>query len=97
MFFAPKLKFALGDNTNLTIDGSWLQESRTSDDGTVAIDNRPADLPRERFLGEPFQNVDINVTNFGYLLDHKFNDQWSIRNAFRAQFVNSERYINFAF
>ncbi|MHC5748745.1 MAG: TonB-dependent receptor domain-containing protein, partial [Nostoc sp.] len=92
LFFAPKLKFALGDNTNLTIDGSWLQESRTSDDGTVAIGNRPADLPRERFLGEPFQNVDINVTNFGYLLDHKFNDQWSIRNAFRAQFVNSERY-----
>ncbi|MEA5621853.1 TonB-dependent siderophore receptor [Nostoc sp. UHCC 0251] len=92
VFLAPRLKFALGDNTNLTIDGSWLQESRTSDDGTVAIDNRPADLPRERFLGEPFQNVEIDVTNFGYLLDHKFNDQWSIRNAFRAQFVNSERY-----
>jgi len=92
VFLAPKFKFALGDNTNLTIDGSWLQETRTADDGTVAIGNRPADLPRERFLGEPFQNVEINVTNFSYLLDHRFSEQWSIRNAFRAQFVNLERY-----
>ncbi|RUR84722.1 TonB-dependent siderophore receptor [Chlorogloeopsis fritschii PCC 9212] len=92
VFLAPKFKFALGANTNLTIDGSWLQETRTADDGTVAIGNRPADLPRERFLGEPFQDVEINVTNFSYLFDHKFNDQWSIRNAFRAQFVNLERY-----
>lgn len=92
LFFAPKLKFALGANTNLTVDGSWLEEKRTADDGTVAIGDRPANLPRERFLGEPFQNVEINVTNFSYLLDHKFSEQWSIRNAFRAQFVNLARY-----
>ncbi len=92
VFVAPKLKLALGANTNLTIDGSWLEETRTADEGTVAIGNRPADLPRELFLGEPFQNVEINVNNIGYLLDHKFNEQWSIRNAFRAQFVNLDRY-----
>ncbi|UKO96843.1 TonB-dependent siderophore receptor [Nostoc sp. UHCC 0870] len=92
VFLAPRFKFALGDKTNLTIDGSWIEETRTADDGTVAIGNRPANLPRERFLGEPFQNVEINVTNFGYALDHKFNDQWSIRNSFRAQFVNLARY-----
>lgn len=92
VFLAPRLKFALGPNTNLTIDGSWLEEKRTADDGTVAIGNRPANLPRSRFFGEPFQNVEINVTNFSYLLDHKLDDQWSIRNAFRAQFVNLERY-----
>ncbi|MBD2566095.1 MULTISPECIES: TonB-dependent siderophore receptor [Nostoc] len=93
VFLAPIFKFALGTNTNLTIEGSWLEEKRTTDDGTVAIGNRPANLPRSRFLGEPFQNVEINVTNFSYLLDHKFSDQWSIRNAFRAQFVNLERYF----
>ncbi|MBD6617811.1 TonB-dependent siderophore receptor [Komarekiella sp. 'clone 1'] len=92
VFLAPKFKFALSPNTNLTIDGSWLEEKRTADDGTVAIGNRPADLSRNRFLGEPFQDVEINVTNFSYLLDHKFSDQWSFRNAFRAQFVNLERY-----
>ncbi|MEA5574047.1 TonB-dependent siderophore receptor [Calothrix sp. UHCC 0171] len=92
VFIAPKFQFALSPKTTLTLDGSWLQETRTSDDGTVAIGNRPADLPRNRFLGEPFQNVEINVSNFGYLLDHKFNDQWSIKNSFRAQFVNLERY-----
>ncbi|MEA5565541.1 TonB-dependent siderophore receptor [Anabaena sp. UHCC 0399] len=92
VFLAPRFNFALGDKTNLTIDGSWIEETRTADDGTVAIGNRPANLPRERFLGEPFQNVEINVTNFGYSLDHKFNEQWSIRNSFRAQFVNLARY-----
>jgi iron complex outermembrane recepter protein len=93
VFLAPIFKFALGPNTNLTIEGSWLEEKRTTDDGTVAIGNRPANLPRSRFLGEPFQNVEINVTNFSYLLDHKLDEQWSIRNAFRAQFVNLERYF----
>jgi iron complex outermembrane receptor protein len=92
VFLAPIFKFALGPNTNLTIEGSWLEEKRTADDGTVAIGNRPANLPRNRFLGEPFQNVEINVTNFSYLLDHKLDEQWSIRNSFRAQFVNLERY-----
>ncbi|MCG6136168.1 MAG: TonB-dependent siderophore receptor [Nostoc sp. LLA-1] len=93
VFLAPTFKLALGPNTNLTIEGSWLEEKRTSDDGTVAIGNRPANLPRSRFLGEPFQNVEINVTNVSYLLDHKLDDQWSIRNAFRSQFVNLERYF----
>lgn len=92
LFIAPKFKFALSPQTTLTVNGNWLEETRTADDGTVAIGNRPANLPRERFLGEPFQNVEINVTNFSYLLDHKFNDQWSVRNSFRAQFVNLARY-----
>ncbi|MBF2014946.1 MAG: TonB-dependent siderophore receptor [Rivularia sp. T60_A2020_040] len=93
LFIAPKFQFALSPKTTLTVDGSLLQETRTSDDGTVAIGNRPANLPRERFLGEPFQNVEINVTNFSYLLDHKFSEQWSIKNTFRAQFVDLERYF----
>jgi iron complex outermembrane receptor protein len=92
VFLAPKFKFALDSNTNLTIEGSWLEETRTADDGTVAIGNRPANLPRSRFLGEPFQNVEINVTNFSYFLDHKLDEQWTLRNSFRAQFVNLERY-----
>ncbi|WP_193198026.1 TonB-dependent siderophore receptor [Nostoc sp. MG11] len=92
LFFAPKLQLALSPNTTLTLDGVRLDETRTADDGLVAIGNRPANLPRDRFLGEPFQNVEIDVTNFSYLLNHKFNDQWSITNSFRAQFVNLARY-----
>ncbi|MBW4614762.1 MAG: TonB-dependent siderophore receptor [Desmonostoc vinosum HA7617-LM4] len=92
LFFAPKLKLVLSPNTTLTLDGIRLDETRTADDGNVAIGNRPANLPRDRFLGEPFQNVEINVTNFSYLLNHKFSEQWSLRNSFRAQFVNLQRY-----
>jgi iron complex outermembrane recepter protein len=92
LFIAPKFQFALGPETTLALNGSWLQETRTTDDGTVAIGNRPANLPRERFLGEPFDNVEIDVTNFSYSLNHKFSDQWSIRNSFRAQFVSLDRY-----
>jgi len=92
LFFAPKLQLVLSPNTTLTLDGVRFDETRTADDGLVAIGNRPANLPRDRFLGEPFQNVEINVTNFSYLLSHKFNDQWSLTNSFRAQFVNLERY-----
>ena len=92
LFITPKFQFVLSPKTTLALNGSWLQETRTTDDGTVAIGNRPANLPRERFLGEPFDNVEIDVTNFSYLLNHKFSDEWSIRNSFRAQFVSLDRY-----
>ncbi|WP_404783701.1 TonB-dependent siderophore receptor [Altericista sp. CCNU0014] len=93
LFLAPKLKFALGEKTFLTLDLTWTNETRTPDDGIPAIGNRPANLPRNRFLGEPFQNIKSNVFSAGYLLEHQFNDRWSINNIFRAQLVNLERYF----
>jgi iron complex outermembrane recepter protein len=92
-FVAPKLKFALGEKTFLTLDLTYTNETRTTDDGIVAIGDRPADLPRSRFLGEPFQNIKSNVFTAGYLLEHQFNDQWSINNSFRVQLANLERYF----
>jgi iron complex outermembrane recepter protein len=92
-FVSPKLKFALGEKTFLTLDLTYTNETRNPDDGIVAIGDRPADLPRSRFLGEPFQNIKSNVFTAGYLLEHQFNDQWSINNSFRVQLANLERYF----
>ncbi|MBE9168793.1 TonB-dependent siderophore receptor [Pleurocapsales cyanobacterium LEGE 06147] len=92
LFLAPTLTFALTPRTALTLDLTWTDETRTADDGIPAIGNRPANLPRNRFLGEPFQNIESDVVNLGYFLEHQFSDRWSINNLFRAQWVNLKRY-----
>ncbi|MGV0028467.1 TonB-dependent siderophore receptor [Phormidesmis priestleyi] len=93
VFLAPVLQFSLGKNTTLTVDAAWSNETRTSDDGFVAIGDGVADLPRNRFIGEPFQNVRINDFSIGYLLNHRFSDQFTLRNSLRVQWVNPERYF----
>jgi iron complex outermembrane recepter protein len=92
-FVAPKLKFTLGEKTFLTLDLTYTNETRTPDDGIPAIGDRPANLPRRRFLGEPFQEITSNNFTAGYLLEHQFNEQWSINNSFRVQLANLERYF----
>lgn len=90
-FIGPTLSWAIGPNTSLRIDGEYLDESRTTDTGIVALGDRPANIPRNRYLGEPFGNFERTEYNIAYLLDHKFSSNWSIRNAFRTQIIDSEQ------
>jgi iron complex outermembrane recepter protein len=93
VFLSPVIRLALGENTALTLNATYRNERRTPDDGFIAIGTGVADLPRNRFLGEPFQEFSVNDFSIGYLLTHKFSDQLTLRNAFRAQWVNPERYF----
>lgn len=81
------LTWAIGPNTSLTIDAEFTDDSRTLDTGIPAIGDRPADIPRNRFLGEPFSNYKKKEYSVGYVFDHRFNDNLSVRNAFRAQWL----------
>jgi iron complex outermembrane recepter protein len=93
VFLSPVVQLALGKNTTLTLNATYRNERRTTDDGFVAIGNGVADLPRNRFLGEPFQEFQVNDFSVGYLLTHKFSEQLTLRNALRAQWVTPERYF----
>lgn len=93
VFFSPVVQLNLGQNTTLTLNATYRNERRTTDDGFVAIENGVADLPRNRFLGEPFQQFRVDDFSIGYLLTHSFNEQLTLRNALRAQWVNPQRYF----
>lgn len=93
LFIAPVITWAIGPNTSLTIDAEFTDDSRTADNGIPAIGDRPADIKRNRFLGEPFSNYKKKEYSVGYVFDHRFNDNLSVRNAFRAQWLYPERYF----
>jgi iron complex outermembrane recepter protein len=92
LFIAPAFQWQIGANTSLTIDAEFTDDSRTMDDGIPAIGDRPADIPINRFLHEPFSEFSKQEYSIGYVFKHQFSDRWSIQNAFRVQWLYPERY-----
>jgi len=82
-FFGPVFDLELGDRTNLLFDFSYLNDERTMDQGLVAIGREVADVPSSRFLGEPGDERTVEEINVGYRFEHRFNDNITLRNAFR--------------
>ena len=83
VFVAPVLTWKAGENTDLTIEFDYLNDERPFDDGLVAIGTGVADVQRDHV----FQNSDAvrTVEDFGagYQLEHRFSENWTLRNAFR--------------
>ena len=88
---SPVVSVAIGDRTNLTVGVDYIQ-TRDSGKGfgvpTVGtiFPNPNGKIPRNRNLTEPTDNVDGTTVRAGYELEHKFNDNWSLTNAFRYGF-----------
>ncbi|MEX0269197.1 TonB-dependent siderophore receptor [Leptolyngbyaceae cyanobacterium UHCC 1019] len=91
-FLSPSLALKLSPNTTLTVDAEYIHDSSTYDTGLVAIGKRPANIPIGRFLNEPFSNVSREELSVGYVLSHRFSDNWSLRHNFRFQRQNPDRY-----
>lgn len=82
-FIAPTLKLELGEATNLALQFDYLNDERPFDRGFLAFGNGMLDIPIERILGEPDDVRKVEEIGFSYRLEHNFNDNWKIRNAFR--------------
>ena len=83
-FVAPVLSWNISDKTNLTLEFDYLNDKRPFDEGIVAIGDGIADIPYDRIL----TNLDAENRNeeFGgsYQLEHRFSENWTLRNSFRA-------------
>ncbi|MGJ5632816.1 TonB-dependent siderophore receptor [Nostoc sp. CALU 1950] len=88
---SPVISVAIGERTNLTLSADYI-ETRDSGKGfgvpTIGtiFPNPNGKIPRNRNLTEPTDNVDGTTVRAGYQLEHKFNDNWSLTNAFRYGF-----------
>ncbi|MEH2462216.1 TonB-dependent siderophore receptor [Nostoc sp.] len=100
-FVAPVISFDIGKNTSLTLEGQYSNLSKVSFLGLPAsgtiVDNPLGKLPRSRFLGDPNLKALDEWIGIGYRLQHKFSDNWSIRNGFTATFNNNDRGFTFGF
>ena len=84
---APSLQFKLGSDTSLLLQAEHLSDRRITDFGIPAFRGRPVDVPARTYYGAAnARDVDVSqseVTALGFTFSHRFNDQLSVRNAFR--------------
>ena len=86
----PSLLFKLGKKTDVLVEADYLQDKRTSDFGTAAIDYEIADLPRSRFLGASWSYYKTNQSTLTATTTHRINDNWKLNNILSFQQSNIE-------
>lgn len=69
--------------TDLTVELEYLNDERPFDRGVVAFGEGIADIPLSRIIGEPDDYVESEDFSVKYQLEHRFSDNWKLRNAFR--------------
>lgn len=92
---SPSLSIKLGADTKLLIQGEYLADRRVTDFGVPAFQGRPVDVPASTYYGaanaKDFDYTQSHVTALGFTLDHRFNNEWSVRNAFRRYNYSLDR------
>ncbi len=83
---APSLAVKLGPDTKLLLQAEYLKDRRITDMGIPAINGRPADVSIKTYYGSSNAREDdysqSTVTSGRVTLDHKINENWSLRNLF---------------
>jgi len=83
IFVAPTVAFDLGPDTELRFEAEHLEDERPFWRGQVAVGDRPADIPPERWLGEPWDESETEVQSYALHFEHRFSEEWRLRQATR--------------
>ncbi|MEM9245453.1 MAG: TonB-dependent receptor plug domain-containing protein, partial [Cyanobacteria bacterium P01_F01_bin.153] len=79
-FFAPQVAFEISDRTDLLVELEHRRETRPQETGIVAVGDGVADIPLDRVLNYPGAQAETNYTRVGYEFEHRFSDNWKVRN-----------------
>ncbi len=86
------LAWEIGKDTKLTLNSSYEGENSSfywqglPAVGTL-LPNPNGKIPRNRSFGEPgIENPEDTTLRLSYKLEHRFNENWSVENAFQATF-----------
>ncbi len=80
-FIAPVLAIDLDEDTDLILEGEYSNDRRPGEFGLVAIGDGIADIPFDRALSDRDDVLTAESLRLGYRLEHRFNDDWKIRNS----------------
>ncbi len=82
-FITPVISWAITDNTDLTVSLEYDDSRRPADFGGLpAIGDRIAEVPFNRITGESGDEATNETLRIGYDFEHRFSDNWRIRNTF---------------
>ncbi|MEO0536313.1 MAG: TonB-dependent siderophore receptor [Cyanobacteria bacterium P01_A01_bin.123] len=82
-FIGPTLTWLISDQTDLTINLEYTEDDEPADYGTFAFGDGVAPIPLERVLNNPEDTYKQDYLSVGYTLEHRFSDNWQLRNQFR--------------
>jgi catecholate siderophore receptor len=84
---SPSVSVKLDADTRLLIQGDYLADRRVTDFGIPSYRGLPVEVAAGTYYGaanaKDFDYTQSRVTSLGFTLDHRFNREWSLRNAFR--------------
>ncbi|WP_201323095.1 TonB-dependent siderophore receptor [Pseudanabaena sp. lw0831] len=87
-YIAPTIAWKINDQTDLNIAFEYANSTRPATFGIPAVGKGVADIPRDRIITEPSDTVTNTTVNLGYTLEHRFDPNWKLRNAFRYTSYN---------
>ncbi|BAB73884.1 TonB-dependent siderophore receptor [Anabaena sp. FACHB-709] len=82
-FIAPSLTWKISDRTNVDFSLEYLDSTRPFDTSLVAFGRSVADVPYSRVFNDPDDFIDTKSFSIAYNLEHRFSDNWTLRNSFR--------------
>jgi len=88
---APVIAWRLSDRTDITVRLQYSENKAPTDNGLVAFGDRVVDVSFDTITTSP-DDPGIRETNFnvGYNLEHRFSDNWRLRNAFQFSDFSNE-------
>jgi len=90
VFVAPVLTWNISDNTELTLEFDYLNDQRPFDEGLFAFGTGIPDIPFDRIFQDPDASRSVEELGAGYQLEHRFSENWTLRNRFR--FLSSDTF-----
>jgi len=94
--FAPSLALKLAPQTDLLLQYTHARDKRLTDFGIPALNGRPVNVAPSTYYGSSNAAQDDTTTSamqsFTATLNHRFNDDWSVRNVTRAYDYSLDRY-----
>ena len=91
VFVAPVLRWNIDPRTQVTFEFEYLKDDFSLEPGIPNIGNRPAPLPRERNLSEPYTKRSNEFMLASVNWSHEFNDNWTLRHRFSYENLESQQ------
>ncbi|WP_292865621.1 TonB-dependent siderophore receptor [Nostoc sp. LPT] len=100
-FVAPTFTWQISDRTKLTLAAEYVDRPQSADQssglplvGTV-LPNPNGEIPRNRNVGERDDIESSYSIRLGYDLEHRFSENWQLRNALRFTQTGQHRRFTF--
>ncbi len=79
IYVNPSFLFKINSKTELLVEGDYLADERTPDFGAGIINYQIVDIPRERFLGVAWSNIQTKQSSLTSSLTHRINENWTLK------------------